>query len=60
VETDGVCGTIRVEYGDNCMNQRKGYKWVEIFTGRLKYTVVGVRSGRTSSATRIEVKEHAG
>jgi len=33
VKTGEVYGTVIVQYGDNCMSQRKIYEWVESFRG---------------------------
>jgi len=31
VKTMGIQGRVTVQYGDNCMSQRKVHEWVEIF-----------------------------
>jgi hypothetical protein len=58
VKTVEMYGTMTVQYGENCMNQRKVEEWVEGFTGWRESVVHDVRYGRPSTVIRVDVTNH--
>jgi hypothetical protein len=60
VKTGEIYGRMTVQYGDNCMSQRKVYERVERFGGGGWRSVDDdddARSGGSLTVTCVEVKE---
>jgi hypothetical protein len=46
-----------IQYGENCMGQKKLYEWAERVKGGWTVQPMILHSGRSSIVTRVEVKE---
>jgi hypothetical protein len=47
---------MTVQYGGKNKSQRRGYEWVERFTGGWRSVVADTPSGTTSTVTLVDVK----